>query len=104
MCVEVGDDITNADDLIMFVRDGYQQFFDHLHQLSVPLLIFSAGVGDVLEEVIRQAGVFHPNVKVISNYMDFDESVSFFINICLVFVNGYGSNHFQYNSCFILFY
>lgn len=56
------------------LRDGYQQFFDHLHQLSVPLLIFSAGVGDVLEEVIRQAGVFHPNVKVISNYMDFDES------------------------------
>ncbi|XP_059366104.1 cytosolic 5'-nucleotidase 3-like [Carassius carassius] len=56
------------------LRDGYQQFFDHLHQMSVPLLIFSAGVGDVLEEVIRQAGVFHPNVKVFSNYMDFDES------------------------------
>ncbi|XP_026096871.1 cytosolic 5'-nucleotidase 3-like [Carassius auratus] len=56
------------------LRDGYQQFFDHLHQMSVPLLIFSAGIGDVLEEVIRQAGVFHPNVKVFSNYMDFDES------------------------------
>ena len=26
--------------------------------------------------MIRQAGVFHPNVKVFSNYMDFDESVS----------------------------
>ncbi|XP_051728851.1 cytosolic 5'-nucleotidase 3-like isoform X2 [Ctenopharyngodon idella] len=57
------------------LRDGYQQFFGHLHQMSVPLLIFSAGIGDVLEEVIRQAGVFHPNVKVFSNYMDFDDSV-----------------------------
>ncbi|CAL8272940.1 unnamed protein product [Lota lota] len=56
------------------LRDGYQQFFDCLHQQSVPLLIFSAGLGDVLEEVIRQAGVFHPNVKVFSNYMDFDET------------------------------
>ncbi|XP_051728852.1 cytosolic 5'-nucleotidase 3-like isoform X3 [Ctenopharyngodon idella] len=56
------------------LRDGYQQFFGHLHQMSVPLLIFSAGIGDVLEEVIRQAGVFHPNVKVFSNYMDFDDS------------------------------
>lgn len=56
------------------LRDGYQQFFDHLHQHSVPLLIFSAGLGDVLEEVIRQAAVFHPNVKVFSNYMDFDEA------------------------------
>ncbi|XP_077051676.1 cytosolic 5'-nucleotidase 3-like isoform X3 [Siphateles boraxobius] len=56
------------------LRDGYKQFFDHLHQMSVPLLIFSAGIGDVLEEVIRQAGAFHPNVKVFSNYMDFDDS------------------------------
>lgn len=59
-----------------FNREGYQLFFDHLHEHSIPLLIFSAGIGDILEEVIRQAGVFHPNVKVFSNYMDFDESVS----------------------------
>lgn len=56
------------------LRDGYKLFFDHLHEHSIPLLIFSAGIGDVLEEVIRQAEVFHPNVKVFSNYMDFDES------------------------------
>lgn len=59
-----------------FHRDGFQLFFDHLHEHSIPLLIFSAGIGDILEEVIRQAGVFHPNVKVFSNYMDFDETVS----------------------------
>ncbi|XP_064844500.1 cytosolic 5'-nucleotidase 3-like [Oncorhynchus masou masou] len=56
------------------LREGYQMFFDHLQEHSIPLLIFSAGLGDVLEEVIRQAGVFHPNVKVFSNYMDFDET------------------------------
>ncbi|XP_039975683.1 cytosolic 5'-nucleotidase 3-like [Xiphias gladius] len=55
------------------LREGYQLFFDHLYEHSIPLLIFSAGIGDILEEVIRQAGVFHPNVKVFSNYMDFDE-------------------------------
>ncbi|CAM9322756.1 unnamed protein product [Lampetra planeri] len=54
--------------------EGYQLFFDHLYEHSIPLLIFSAGIGDILEEVIRQAGVFHPNVKVFSNYMDFDEA------------------------------
>uniref|UniRef100_A0A7N6FDJ4 5'-nucleotidase n=1 Tax=Anabas testudineus TaxID=64144 RepID=A0A7N6FDJ4_ANATE len=56
------------------LREGYQLFFGHLHEHSIPLLIFSAGIGDILEEVIRQAGVFHPNVNVFSNYMDFDES------------------------------
>ncbi|CAL1600298.1 unnamed protein product [Knipowitschia caucasica] len=54
------------------LREGYREFFDLLSELQVPLLIFSAGIGDVLEEVIRQNNVFHPNVNVISNYMDFD--------------------------------
>ena len=59
-----------------FFRDGYKVFFDHLAEQQVPLLIFSAGVGDVLEEVIQQNHVFHPNVHIISNYMDFDQTVS----------------------------
>ena len=57
-------------------REGYEQFFDRLHQHNVPMFIFSAGLGDVLEEIIRQAGVYHPNIKVVSNFMDFDENVS----------------------------
>ncbi|XP_026872850.2 cytosolic 5'-nucleotidase 3 isoform X1 [Electrophorus electricus] len=56
------------------LREGYEHFFDRLHQHAVPMFIFSAGLGDVLEEIIRQAGVYHPNVKVISNFMDFDEN------------------------------
>ncbi|XP_054861159.1 cytosolic 5'-nucleotidase 3-like isoform X1 [Amphiprion ocellaris] len=56
------------------LREGNQLFFNHLYEHSIPLLIFSAGIGDILEEVIRQAGVFHSNVKVFSNYMDFDET------------------------------
>lgn len=57
-------------------REGHKVFFDRLAEHQVPLLIFSAGVGDVLEEVIRQNHVFHPNVHIISNYMDFDHTVS----------------------------
>ncbi|KAL4657495.1 cytosolic 5'-nucleotidase 3A isoform X1 [Arapaima gigas] len=55
-------------------RDGHEQFFDQLQKYSVPVVIFSGGVGDVLEEVIRQAGVYHSNIKVVSNFMDFDEN------------------------------
>lgn len=57
----------------VMLRDGFRHFFDRLAEQQVPLLIFSAGVGDVLEEVVRQNHVFHPNVRVISNYMDFDQ-------------------------------
>lgn len=57
-------------------REGYKTFFNTLYQNSVPLFIFSAGIGDILEEIIRQKQVFHPNIHVVSNYMDFDEDVS----------------------------
>uniref|UniRef100_A0A3P9QGZ7 5'-nucleotidase n=1 Tax=Poecilia reticulata TaxID=8081 RepID=A0A3P9QGZ7_POERE len=56
------------------LREGCSSFFDCLAEQRVPLLIFSAGVGDVLEEVIRQNRAFHPNVHIISNYMDFDHT------------------------------
>ncbi|KAG7231738.1 hypothetical protein INR49_009982 [Caranx melampygus] len=56
------------------LREGYEQFFDRLQQHNVPVFIFSAGLGDVLEEIIHQAGVYHPNVKVVSNFMDFDDN------------------------------
>lgn len=66
---------SNNEPKIISIRDGYKGFFDLLDKHHIPLLIFSAGVGDVLEEVIHQNQVFHPNVRIISNYMDFDGTV-----------------------------
>ncbi|XP_078253727.1 cytosolic 5'-nucleotidase 3 isoform X1 [Rhinoraja longicauda] len=57
----------------VMLRDGYELFFDKLNERNIPVFIFSAGIGDILEEVIVQVGVFHSNVKVVSNFMDFDE-------------------------------
>lgn len=57
-------------------REGYENFFDKLQEYGIPVFIFSAGIGDILEEVIHQAGVYHPNITVVSNFMDFDDNVS----------------------------
>ncbi|KAM4026864.1 cytosolic 5'-nucleotidase 3A [Anomaloglossus baeobatrachus] len=58
----------------IMLKEGYETFFDKLNEHTIPVFIFSAGLGDVLEEAIRQSGVYYPNVKVISNFMDFDEN------------------------------
>ncbi|XP_075684647.1 cytosolic 5'-nucleotidase 3A isoform X2 [Rhinoderma darwinii] len=58
----------------ILLKEGYETFFDKLNEHTIPVFIFSAGLGDVLEEAIRQSGVYYPNVKVISNFMDFDEN------------------------------
>ncbi|XP_021095996.1 7-methylguanosine phosphate-specific 5'-nucleotidase isoform X2 [Heterocephalus glaber] len=55
------------------LREGYGAFFDTLHCHGIPLFIFSAGIGDILEEVIRQRGALHPNTHIVSNYMDFGD-------------------------------
>uniref|UniRef100_A0A8C4TFT2 5'-nucleotidase n=1 Tax=Erpetoichthys calabaricus TaxID=27687 RepID=A0A8C4TFT2_ERPCA len=60
----------------VMLREGFDVFFRQLHKNGIPLFIFSAGIGDILEEIIRQADVFYFNITVVSNYMDFDGNVS----------------------------
>ena len=62
-------------DWLFICRDGSDWLFDELHKHNVPLLIFSAGVGDVVVEAVKQRAVLHDNVKVVSNFMDFDNEV-----------------------------
>lgn len=55
-------------------RDGVTELFDFLEERDIPVLIFSAGLADIIEEVLRQK--LHRsfrNVKIVSNRMVFDE-------------------------------
>ncbi|XP_035661198.1 cytosolic 5'-nucleotidase 3-like isoform X2 [Branchiostoma floridae] len=54
------------------MRDGCDWQFHTLHEHSVPMLIFSAGIGDILEEIIKQHSQMYANMRVVSNYMDFN--------------------------------
>ncbi|KAL7588225.1 hypothetical protein Lser_V15G36522 [Lactuca serriola] len=56
-------------------REGVVELFEFLEERDVPILIFSAGLADIIEEVLRQK--LHrtfKNVKIVSNRMKFDEN------------------------------
>ncbi|XP_076459315.1 cytosolic 5'-nucleotidase 3-like isoform X2 [Babylonia areolata] len=55
------------------LRDGCQWFFDQLHDHEIPLLIFSAGIGDIIAELISFKGHLYDNMKIVSNFLQFDE-------------------------------
>ncbi|RUS77687.1 hypothetical protein EGW08_014552, partial [Elysia chlorotica] len=56
------------------LRDGCKELFHELHSLEIPLLIFSAGMGDIISEIIKQRAVFYPeNMKIVANFLEFDE-------------------------------
>jgi 5'-nucleotidase len=54
-------------------RDKCEELFSNLDSSNVPLLIFSAGLGDTLLEVFRQFSTLRPNMHVVSNRLIFDK-------------------------------
>ncbi|XP_052187267.1 uncharacterized protein LOC127798030 [Diospyros lotus] len=56
-------------------REGVVELFEFLEEKEVPVLIFSAGLADIIEEVLRQKlPRSFKNVKIVSNRMVFDHS------------------------------
>lgn len=55
-------------------REGVSELFEFLEERDIPVLIFSAGLADIIEEVLRQK--LHrsfKNVRIVSNRMVFDD-------------------------------
>lgn len=59
---------------LLFCRENTQQFLQALHAAKIPVLVLSAGMGNLVEEVLRLNSVNYPNLKVIANFMEFDEA------------------------------
>lgn len=67
------------------IRQGVEEAFGILLEKGIPIIIVSAGLGNVIEEVVRQRiakpggqyGEEWPNVRVLSNTMIWDEDGQF---------------------------
>lgn len=53
------------------LRDNSHKLFDTLNRLNIPVLVFSAGLGNSVISVLKQANVMYPNVSVISNFLQY---------------------------------
>eukprot|EP00252_Welwitschia_mirabilis_P021070 TRINITY_DN5297_c0_g1_i1.p1 TRINITY_DN5297_c0_g1~~TRINITY_DN5297_c0_g1_i1.p1 ORF type:complete len:345 (+),score=70.29 TRINITY_DN5297_c0_g1_i1:304-1338(+) len=61
-------------DAVIEFRDGVIELFEILERKGVPVLIFSAGLADIIEEVMRQKlKKKFKNIEVVSNRMVFDD-------------------------------
>ncbi|XP_019647089.1 PREDICTED: 7-methylguanosine phosphate-specific 5'-nucleotidase A-like [Branchiostoma belcheri] len=54
------------------LRDSCNTFMSLLHKNDIPLLVFSAGLGDVIHEMFEKHHLVFPNCRVVSNFMTFD--------------------------------
>jgi 5'-nucleotidase len=53
-------------------REGTNKMLQSLQAAGVPVLVFSAGLGDSVSAVLRYHNVLLSNVHIISNYLQFD--------------------------------
>lgn len=54
-------------------RDATSTMLTILAGSSIPVLVLSAGIGDLIVEILQSQGVFHDNIKVVSNFLAFDD-------------------------------
>lgn len=52
-----------------------------LYKHGIPLLIFSAGVGNVIEELLKHRYRLYSNTHIIANWMKFNLKVTYFYYI-----------------------
>jgi 5'-nucleotidase len=55
-------------------REGTKEFFKILSEKNVPILIFSAGVGNMIEYFMKKKNILGENVHILSNFFEFDEN------------------------------
>ena len=56
-------------------RDNTKTMLDGLTKAQVPVLVMSAGLGDILVEVMEHFAVYHrSNTKVVSNFLTYDSN------------------------------
>lgn len=54
-------------------RDGLHQILQFCFEKNVPILLFSAGLGDIIKEFLAHHGMLYPNIHFLSNMFVFDE-------------------------------
>ncbi len=53
-------------------REGALELIDQLHRKNIPLVIMSAGPGDMVAEYLKQENRLYENVHIIANFFEFD--------------------------------
>ncbi|XP_014223977.1 7-methylguanosine phosphate-specific 5'-nucleotidase-like [Trichogramma pretiosum] len=54
-------------------RERTKELFERLHAKQVPILILSAGLGDVVEALLRRQGILYDNIHIVSNFLKYND-------------------------------
>jgi 5'-nucleotidase len=53
-------------------HSGCKDFLNKMYLLNIPVIILSAGIGNVIVELLKQNDCLYPNINIISNFIKFE--------------------------------
>lgn len=56
-------------------RDGAKEFLRKMREWNIPVIIISAGIGNVIKEFLKEEKDFSENVKIVSNFISFENGI-----------------------------
>ena len=62
------------------LRPSLKDFFLLMKKYKIPVIIISAGIGNVIEAFLKKEGILFENIKIIGNFFDFSKRAAFIKN------------------------
>lgn len=60
---------------LLTYRDWAKNFLNKMHELDVPVIIISAGIGNVISAFLIKEGDYYSNIHIISNTIEFKNGI-----------------------------
>ena len=57
----------------LIFRSGAKEFLAHMNKYNIPVIILSAGIGNVIEIFLKENKCYYNNIFIISNFISFDK-------------------------------
>ena len=64
----------SIDNSKLILREGAKDFLFKLYENDIPVIILSAGIGNVIEQSLKKEKCYFDNIHMISNFIKFDEN------------------------------
>ena len=70
----IEDSLQNAN---LHLRNGVKEFLQDLYKRGIPVVIMSAGVGNLIKRFLEKEGVLYDNILLISNFFEFKDNKAY---------------------------
>lgn len=58
----------------LIFRNGAKEFIKKAKEYNIPIIILSAGIGNVIEKFLKDNNCYSENIYIISNFIEFNEN------------------------------